>query len=314
MKTTNPSNTTQLHQRRFASKPAGIKMKTGKAVLLLTLLPLLADAQSLVSYGPNANYVSATTTFSRTGTRKLTGGTYTYLDAFSDTSVLSPTSGYTGPAFYGGYTYSVTGASGVPSALSQQSVYNSDRNTTNDDIDLQSYYSTGWSGATLSFASVFVFQLSNTSSITNLSATVSNNTANAFKTNAAWRWLVKTSGSYYVSQATFSDANFFTPTSFTLSNLSSTKWALYTPGTDLNFDQTAATFSSIDTSDVTAAGLYVENDSWNGDSNTIGFDVAIESFAANGVAVPEPRNVSLFLLGSLLVLGMAARKRVRLSC
>jgi len=314
MKNPNPSNTTQLHQQHFASRPAGIKMKIGKAVLLLTLLPLIANAQPLVSYGPNANYVSATTTFSRTATRKLTNGTYTYLDAFSDTSVMSPTSGYTGPAFYGGYSYTVTGASGVPSSLSQQSVYNSARNTTNDDIELQSYYATGWSGASLSFSAVIVFQLSNAASITDLSASVSNNTANAFRTNATWRWLVQTSGSYYVSQTTFSDANYFAPTSFILTDLSSTKWALYTPSTDLNFDQTAATFSNIDTSNVTAAGLYIENDSWSGDSNTIGFDVAIESFAANGVAVPEPGNVSLFLLGSLLVLGVAARKRVHLSC
>lgn len=266
-----------------------------------------AHADVLVNYGPSADYVTANVTFSRTATRTLNAGTYTYLNSFSDTSALSPASSYTGPAFYGGYSYVVNGASAAPSALSQQSIYNNERsNNTYDDISLQSYYNTGWAGTTMSLASVFVFKLSSPSSVTDLSTFVSSNTANTFRTGATWRWVIQTGGSYYVSQSTFNAGGSYTPYQFTLTGLSGAMWAVYTPSDSLNFDQSAATYATVDTTNVTAVGLYLENDSWAGDSAAIGFDVAIQSFTATGV--PEPKSSALLWIGGLLLAGLKMRK------
>lgn len=285
------------------------KYQTGILLLALTWIPGL-QASTLVSYGSNTDYVTANTTFARTATRTSDNGTYTYLNSFSDTTALSPSSGYTGPSFYGGYSFTVTGASAVPSSLSQQSIYNSARSTSYDDIYIQAYYGTGWSGATMSMASVFIFKLSSASTLTSMTASLSNNTANTFRTSASWRWVVQSGGSYYVSQTTFNAGSAYTPYAFTLSDLSSTQWALYTPSSSLNFDQSSATYSNIDLTNITAAGLYLENDSWTGDSGTIGFEAAIQSFSVEGTAVPETKSTALLLFGVLFIAGTTVRSRI----
>ncbi|MGE9293934.1 MAG: hypothetical protein ACQKBW_10005, partial [Puniceicoccales bacterium] len=184
---------------------------------------------------------------------------------------------------------------------------------TDDMIYLQDYAGDGTTGATMSLHAAFVFDLPLTSSLDNLTANVTSNSSNvSFKNGATWRWMVCVNDTYYVSEDTFIFTG-YQPLNETqsLSDPSSQTWAVYDPAADLDFDQNTAAYTTIDTDHVTAVGLYVENDTWAGDSSDQAFNFYIETFAANGAAIPESSSSSLLLLSAAFLLTVGHRLKRR---
>ncbi len=234
-------------------------------------------------------------TFSRTATGS-GSGPYVETLTFSDASVLSPTSGYTGPTFYGGYQFS---SSTVDSYLSRQQIRNG---TTVDRVTLQAYHPSGFTGSELSLQSAFIFQQADFASghtagsntITSLSVK-----SNSFGAAFVGRFIVEVGGAYYVSNST---ASFSSSATTTLDGapLTAETWATYNPITDLNFDQDTATFAALALNDVTAVGVYIEADSYTGTGNSP-FAVGFDNFTVQGTTtVPEPETFALIIgLGAL---------------
>ncbi len=111
------------------------------------------------------------------------------------------------------------------------------------------------------------------------------------------RWVVNDGGTYYISSNTFTG-------SATLADPNSTTWALFSPtGSLLNFNQSAATFSSRSFTNIQGAGFYVENDVVN---TTEAPSVNVSQFSVNAL-IPEPSSISL--LGAAGLVLMARRNR-----
>lgn len=113
--------------------------------------------------------------------------------------------------------------------------------------------------------------------------------------DATARWLVREGSTIYLSQVAFAPTNgTFTYNPY-VSGSSDGNWAVYppTPGlTDINFNQSAATFLDTKFTDINAVGIYFEHDLFKDN-----FAWAIPGFSVTA-AVPEPATV--FLLGSVV--------------
>lgn len=280
---------------------------------LVGLLSARSSAATVLSFGPSNSYVTADTTFARSATR--TGsGPWTYLNAFSDTAALSPASDYSGPAFYGGYaltTSSVQGSNLAGAVLNNWSFLGS-----NDALRIYANISTGWSGSTLGFASVVLFKQSDFASPYNtgnfaldgLSVTYrASGAAGAFTPTG--RWVVQVGSVYYLSEATITSAYNTTSTvAISGTTLSSTKWAVYDPSSNLFLDA-GSTYATLDLSQVTAVGVYFEDASYLGTSDTSAALLAISAFSASG-AVPEPSALTLVWSSALLLYFFFHKKRL----
>ncbi|RRJ97474.1 PEP-CTERM sorting domain-containing protein [Opitutaceae bacterium TAV4] len=277
---------------------------------------LPASADPVFSFGPTQSYVEADTEFARNST--LTGdspGPYTYLNAFSDTNPLSPTSGYSGPVFYGGYIFTSSSVQG--SNPTRLVVNNSSTINNNDALRIYAYRGSGWAGSTLGFASVYLFKQAdfvapyNTGTFSPDGFSV---TYRASGPDSAFvptgRWVVQIGDTYYVSQATITAAyNTVSTVSLSGTAFSSTQWAAYNPTTSLNFNQSAAVFSPLDLSSVTGVGIYFEQDAYLGTAATSGGLLAISAFSVTGTVTPVPEPATLALLFGLIALGAIASKR-----
>lgn len=287
-------------------------------VAVLTLYPTFpARADVLFSYGPSTTYVTGNKTYARVASA--TGsGPYAFTNAFSDTTaLLNPTSGYTGPAFYGGYQFT---SSTINAGLSSQYVRDAFSTSSNDYLWLQAQRTGGWTGSELSMHGSYIFkQAQFNSGFTTGSLSISNLTVlvNGFGSadaagnsyDATGRFMVQIAGTYYVSESTFSVAG-NTNATFTLTGLPSARWAIYDPASSLDFDQSAATYTALTLDAVTEVGIYFEDDSWTGTSSSnTAFGLGIGSFLVDGSVVPEPSALSMLLPGlSAMVLLYRRRK------
>ncbi|MDP0496417.1 MAG: hypothetical protein Q7Q73_09440 [Verrucomicrobiota bacterium JB024] len=273
-----------------------------------------AQADVLFNYGSDS-YVTGDKNFSHKATESGTGP-YVFVNAFSDTTALSPTSGYTGPLFYGGYDFSSSNIN-PESGISRQQVRNNYQSY--DQIFLKcTNFPDGWTGADLSLHAVFVFQQADYNSgyttgdlsVDGLSVSWGSvNIGGDF--DLAGRLVVQIGGTYYVSQTTFamsSDGSF----SLSGSALSTETWAVYNPTASINFDQSSAVYSSLDLDNVTATGLYFEDDLWSGGTYDAAFDLGIKTYEVSGTVIPEPAHMSV-LLGIFILFGLCRRLRSRRS-
>lgn len=256
-------------------------------ICFLSFFFLSATASSLlVSYGPAAGYVSADAGLSRTAVRS-GSGPYLDVNGYSDTVPLSPSSGYEGAVFYGGYQFS---SSTLDGGFTKEMVRND--YSSMDQIYLQAWRSGGWPESTLSLHGIYLFKQEDFTAgldvgfvvLDGLFVQVSGygNSSGTQAYDAEGRFVVQIGSTVYVSQTTF---DFSANGSFSLSGASLTNelWAPYDPSNELNFDQAVAVFSSQDLAGISAVGIYFEDDVWSGtDAATTAFGLGIASFEATG--------------------------------
>ncbi|MGE9295337.1 MAG: PEP-CTERM sorting domain-containing protein [Puniceicoccales bacterium] len=286
------------------------------AVLTLAGAPI-SNAAPLIDYGPSAGYVSGDTSFARTAGSTGTGP-FIFRRSFSDSSAdpLSPTSSYSGPTFYGGYQF-IT--STIDQGFSRQQIRNNSGPSATDLIYLQSYNSGGWLNSDLSLAGVYLFKQEDFASGLNVGSvqldglamdTTGFINADGSAGDFDGRFLVQIgNGNYYLSQTTFNLNQNSGSFSLNGTALEDELWAVYNPATSLNFDSGSSIFGSLSLTNVTAVGLYFENDAWAGTgASGTAYGLGIQSFSATGSSIPEPATTSLMIgVGGLLLLGLRRR-------
>ncbi|MDQ8192978.1 hypothetical protein QEH59_00975 [Coraliomargarita sp. SDUM461004] len=274
------------------------------------------QAETLISYSASNGYVATDANFARP-TAQVASNPYVYRTSFSDTNQMSPVSGYTGPTFYGGHEF---WSDSVDGGFSRRQIRNNTGSDNTDQIYLQSYSSGGFLNEELRLAGVYIFKQEdfsndlNTGAVTLTSLTVStagfiNSTDESLDFDG--RYVVQVAGgNYYVSQTALNLRQ--NNGSFSLSGtaLSNEQWALYTPSTSLNFDQNAASYTSISLSEITAVGLYFEEDEWIGtDSSSTAYGLGIRSFEASGTSsIPEPAHAGAMILAIVCSVGAFLRR------
>lgn len=293
----------------------------------LTLLAASASlcvshAAVVLSYDGNAvSYVSGTDVTAAITPAVATTGvspneTITRSIAFSDSTVWSPSSGYTGPAVYLGFSAAVTN-NGTGTAITSGQFgigRNQIRNDSNaiasftaDSVAIQGGFTSLYDGDSLSAQYFTVLKNPSTPfALDGLSARWSAGlSAAATGYTPTARFAVQVDDQYYLSSATNTNGNF----SLSGTTLTSATWAAYNPTLNINFDA-AATFGSISLTSIQAVGLYVEDDSYtmNSATNTNGFNLFVGKLEAS--AIPEPSAYGVLV--GFFVLGMVAIRRRRL--
>ncbi|WP_043589527.1 PEP-CTERM domain protein [Geminisphaera colitermitum] len=311
---------------------ATLAIVTGFAALATT--PANAAATTVFSFGPATDYVTAdqplahnpNTTATGSGTA---GNPYTYTVAFNNTSALSPASAtdYAGPVFYGGYTF--TSSSIANKAPTTRLINNWANMGGNDTIRIYADAGTSndWNNSTLSFASVYIFKQANFTAgnttgdmaLEGLSLTYRAYGAEDGVTSAfapTGRWLVQVGDTYYLSKTTITTSTKAAATvSLSGAELSGTQWAVYAPGTSLNFNQTAASFTTLELNKVTAVGIYFEQDNYTGTTDRNAALLAISAFSATGTTntIPEPTTYAMWIASALALAALALRRRSKSS-
>lgn len=250
---------------------------------------------SIVDYGPSDGYVETDTSFARTAGSS-GSAPFVFRRNFSDQAgdPLSPVSGYKGPVFYGGYQFI---SSDINQGFHRQQIRHNFGTPPVDQIFLQSYREEGWEGSTLSLHGVYLFQQtdflngmdSGAVTLSYLAVTYSGFLASANpEVSFHGRFVVRVGGLYYVSKTTF---DFLSPNGTAVleeADLSSETWAVYEPLANLNFEQDGATFSPLSLDEVTAVGVYFEEDEWEGTSSQYAaYGLGIRSFEAHGRPTPR---------------------------
>ncbi|HOX39155.1 MAG TPA: PEP-CTERM sorting domain-containing protein [Candidatus Brocadiia bacterium] len=117
------------------------------------------------------------------------------------------------------------------------------------------------------------------------------------------RWLVEEGGQLYLSETTFNPGANGTY-DLTFGDTNDGNWAAYNPsGLALNFDQSGATYSARNFSDITAVGFYVERDSFATNASR----TRVTNFSAT-LQTPEPGSLALLGLGAA-ILALRRRKK-----
>ena len=295
-------------------------MKASSSFLISTLaaacLALPLQGAVLVNYEAGNDYVSGDTTFNTSASQ--TTPDYTYRNSFSDTTQLSPASGYSGPTFYGGYEFS---SSTIEKGITRQQIRDYTLSGKGDQVYLQSYNSPGWLGSTLSLHGVYIFLQQDfnsgyeTGSISLDSVSMTwngyGNTAGSESFDFEGRLVVQVGGAYYVSDTTIDLSTYNGDVTISGTALSSAQWATYDPSASLDFDAGSASFGSLELTSITAVGIYFEEDGWNGtDSAGAAYGFGIESFEATGSTIPEPQHMGM-LLGAISLLSSLLIRRIR---
>ncbi len=283
------------------------------SALFVTGLVLPLHAGILVDYDGTDDYVSSDTDFARKASQS-GSGPYVSDNPFSDSSQLSPSSGYTGPTFYGGYNYTSSTVNGY---LSRQQIRDYTPNA--DQIFLQAYKGTGWSGSTLTLHGIYIFNQADFNpgfetgsvSLDGVSITWTGYITSVDSSSFDGRLAVEKSGTYYLSQTVIDLANNSGSFSLSGTSMQNELWAEFNPSSSLNFDAGSANFNSLDLESITAVGLYFEEDGWAGSSSqTTSFGLGIKTFEATGTAIPEKSHMSvLFGMTVLAVAGIWRRVR-----
>lgn len=283
------------------------KQRMQVAVFFVSLLAGLVGAEMMFNFGPSTSYVTGDAAFNDGPGNATVGSTYIERQNYSSTTALTPSSGYTGPAFYGGYEITSTG---LADGYTKRQVRDK---TPEDYLFLQAYATGGYNGD-MSVAGFFLFKQQDflsgyetgSLSVTGLSVTV--NCYNDGIHTQQGRWVVEKGGNLYVSQTALT---IYGTTKVSVLG-SDELWALYDPAdavNRLNFDQAGATFATMDLADITAAGIYYEHDLWAVGTGNEAFSFAVKDFEVLGAAVPEPASMVLLAFGGILVLGLRRKRR-----
>lgn len=255
---------------------------------------------------------------------------------FSTTRVFSPTSGYTGPTFYGGSVKGLLDTVGNPSRFTDYQNLQIQNKGPNDVIDLR--FQANNTASDIHFA--LVFQVPTGTNPLGAGSTFSfsteqNTSAQITKFGEA-RWIVMDeNGNWWISASNAAGKPNVIPTedggpgiknnttytsSFNAGEL--TYWAPYgvtesttTPSTSINFepaydpavggepigfDITSATnpFIAKTFTNIQYVGLYIEDDQFT--NNVLQFSIATLNFSI----VPEPSSVLMLLAGGVGLAGM----------
>jgi hypothetical protein len=288
------------------------KLLIASAVLAITLP---AHAVLYVDWG--GNYTTANQAMQRNpGTTPVTtgniGGNGTQdvwtISTVDQTNAMSPSSGYTGPTFYGGAqairydSFGTSSSNGITMRIHE--------NGSNDLMRWQ-YLVPGsvpaeWVAVTLFTKPDFINGGSGATVTINGTSSLSL-TVNAFNTLPAastLRFVIQDGSQYYVSNSTATLTSGAGST-FTLSGaaLTSETWAAYNPSSsDLRLPTTG--FSPHSFTDITSVGL-----AWDVNNTALGetWNLTISDFEFN--AVPEPSTL-LLLAGGLTSLMAFRRRRI----
>jgi hypothetical protein len=266
---------------RFASLVCG-------AVLLVA--PVVS-AQSLVSWGPSTEFVTATTA----GQRTAAGGVI----AFDLTASLAPASGYTGSAFYGGAQ--ATGSMNGGFQIQNNNATNGGGN------DVLVFGKANSVVAGDSVAGVFLWKksdfvtgadVSDVVTVTSFSYTSRvNGTTSAF---SEARFVVQQGSTYLISASVGLTT---TSASYSLTDLSSVSWHTYNPTAGIT--SIGAQVPSPSFGAVTAAGIYLTTTS----TGTNGLYLALSQFSTSGTITPVPEPASFASMAGLISLGWAGWAR-----
>lgn len=260
------------------------------SICCLAFFPNTHADPALIDYGPSDDYVETDTHFARTAGSS-GSAPFVFRRKFSDeaSDPLSPTSGYKGPVFNGGYQFI---SSNIDQGFHRQQIRHNFGTPPVDQIFLQSYREEGWEGSTLSLHGIYIFQqadfLNNLDSgpvtLSYLAVTYSGFLASANpKVAFHGRFVVRIGGLYYLSKTTFDLLSSNGTAVFEEADLSSETWAVYDPADNLNFDQDRAVFSPLTLDGVTAVGVYFEEDGWEGThTQYAAYGLGIRSFEAHG--------------------------------
>ncbi len=296
------------------------------ATAALILITPMAHSATLFEFGPSKAYVSQRVAFDRTATP--TGsGPYTSTVAYDASTPLSPTDNYTGPTFYGGYSFTSQSLNLGFAAEGQGLIQDYGNTAGNDAIyfNVTGSNNDSFHQTTMSFASLFVFR----QAAFNQPFQTGNVSVDGFSISlyrhangsiASWfkpegRWLVEINGTYYLSNSVFTGATNDTYATFALSgnDLETTLWATYNPVEDLYFDASSATFNPLALENIAAVGFYIDDPSFQSINGTVGMRLAVDSFTVT-TAVPEPASLAFLALGAPFLLRyLAARKGQPLS-
>ncbi|MDR1282042.1 MAG: PEP-CTERM sorting domain-containing protein [Opitutaceae bacterium] len=263
-----------------------------------------AFADTVFQFALSNTHVTAAQPFTRTATlgARQEGDPYVYTNAFS-TASLSPASGYSGPAFYGGYQVS---SSDQPLNLGESVRNNLTLST--DFIYVSGGRVSGdttYSG-TLSVAGVLLFDLEQPAASIDGFKAIPTEYGTAIA-DIIGRWVVGIGGSYYVSNATFKIPHNTSATPFSLEGetLGNTTWALYDPATDL---KAPSSFTGLALEGVTAVGVHFERTQTLSDATAVPLGFGLGMLEVTGsFSIPEPS--TLALLSGLLALGVTAVRR-----
>lgn len=284
------------------------------SIIFLIGCTLHLHAATLIDYNGADNYVSSNENFTNRAT--LSGdGPYLYTRAFTDTSILSPSADYTGPAFYGGYLFTSSTVNNDVSRLNFQAVRNF---TSGDQIYLQAFFNGGWTGSLQTLHGIYVFNQADFNpgfdtgqvSLEGISIDFAGEIeSDDSSINFEGRLAVNVGGNYYLAQSTIDlnnpDGNY----SISGSALQNELWAIYDPTSNLNFDSGSASFGTLALSAISGVGIYFEEDGWNGNTDNRTFALGFERFTAEGSLIPEPSAMSLRLGTGCLVMAFLVRRR-----
>lgn len=263
-----------------------------------------ADAALLVDWG--GDYVSSYQQFA--GSPTSTAGVTTYL--YSKTAPKSPASGYTGPEFYGAFSLTNSSGTGTPVFTTLTRFGVADSGAT-DQIRIGASASTG---ETVTMRGLVFFQKEDflgggnavpvtLDSASSFSLNVSTSSGSSRQFKMAVYAFVDGSWNWYLSQVAGAGG-----ATLNIISAGTSLWGLYsinesTSPLDSAPLSAAYTVSGSAFEDIGAVGYYFNYTSSAG-ANTY---IYVESFAFNGVAVPEPHTVFL----GLTALGLVGFHKLR---
>ncbi len=295
-------------------------MKSPTITSLFACLAIVSSTQAdtIFNYQATDSHTSADVSFA-TAASASGSGPYVDTNNFSDTVALSPSSGYSGPTFYGGYRFS---SSTIDKGFTREQIRNAASPSTTDQLYLQSYQAGGWLGSNLSLHGIYIFKQADftaghqTGSVAldglSFQWVGYGNTQGAETFDFVGRLVVQIDNVYYLSQTSISLANYNGNFSISGPTLATEMWTAYDPNASLDFDPGAATFSPLNLEGVTAVGLHFEEDGWAGtDAAGAAYGFGVISFAATGTTVvPEPSSMGAWL-GTTMLAAIFSRKLSR---
>jgi len=248
----------------------------------------------LVSYdGITNNYATTNLNFSRTPSVVVgdydgdaAGDDVRHTVAFSSAAPLNPASGYSGPAFYGGFLGERINSTGGAGMLARV------RATTMANLTDSPYVSLSNSAASRNGLYGLIYFPTDSSTFDQYSTLELGTIARA---NVDLRWLVREGNQFWVSKQTMGETGAIRATLTFDSDGPDGYWAPYDPAANLNFNEAQA-FQLKQFYDITAVGYLVDTS----DSQNLVRTAECGFFAATGlVNAPTTQTLSLSVIDAI---------------
>jgi hypothetical protein len=291
-------------------------MKTFPSALALSLLAASAlSADVIVNWGGDYSVASP-------GSQRGTAGNSATLDyygnsgafnqrAWSEATLLNPSSDYTGTPYYGGGFNSYTAA--TPGGFLSSTYGGIQHNAAGDRIYYRSQAPgvadmTQRNGAIgVAFLQSDWDALSAETAIFDASSSLSMN-IQINNANVTWRFIVKEGAQWYVSNASYTGNGTKTLDAASPTPLLDMTWAAWSPTASLDFDA-AATFASVPFANITGVGYHGEFGFATAGANTTAQDLVVQGFTANLAIIPEPGTAALVGLSFAALFALGRRRR-----